>query len=157
MTKGSAKPARASKATARAPQEPPQPAQEPVHDTKATTEAGALFTAEARHATAVNVIDLLLKAIQARLQDDPSSIKASTITETTRLLALYFKEREALDDGEQARLEHEQMIASLGPMGFNDDDDNDDPLLQGNSRDHQPDPPAVRPEDIAQLADFSDD
>ena len=109
-----------------------------------------------RKDVAVSVLDLALRAVERRLREEPDSLRASGISEVTRLLTMFYKHADLLDDGAEARAEHEAMLASLGPMAFPDDaDDADDPLLQGD-RD-LPQEPTVTPAEIASLADFTDD
>ena len=109
------------------------------------------LTAQDREAVAGDVLDLTLLLLQRRLRDEPDKVQASGIAEVTKLLGLFYRYRDKLDKGAEADgwLDYLKDVPT-----FADDDDADDPLLQGN-RDHNP-APAVSPADIAALATFED-
>ena len=116
------------------------------------------MSSQERKDVAVSVLDLALRAVEKRLREEPDSLRASGITEVTRLLTMFFKHADLLDDGaEQSRYMAELMQDIPTTFADDDDDAKDDPLLQGN-RDHDEyQTPTVTPADIAALANFDAD
>ena len=112
------------------------------------------LTAQDREAVAVSVLDLTLLLLQRRLRDNPDAVQASGIAEVTKLLGLFWRFKDKLGDGYQDQANLTALLQGLPNYTAADDDDEDDPLLQGN-RDHDP-TPAVSPADIAALATFED-
>ena len=108
------------------------------------------LTSRERELVAVDVLDAALVEIRRRLTEDPKSVQASTFAETVKLLGLWFRFKERIAKDDPA----EDYRALLGDLPQFEDDDADDPLLQGN-REHDP-APAVSPSDIAALAKFDD-
>ena len=112
------------------------------------------LSSQDREAVAADVLDLVLLLLQRRLRDEPETVKASGIAETTKLLGLFYRYRDKLDKG-------------AGDDGWQDyikglpsyaDHDEDDPMLQGNhGADGHHEAPVVTPEDLARLADFDHD
>ncbi len=118
---------------------------------EASAEASApRLTSREREQVAVDVLDAALVEIRRRLTEDPKTVQASTFAETVKLLGLWFRFKERIAKDDPA----EDYRALLGDLPQFEDDDADDPLLQGN-RDRDP-TPAVSPADIAALAKFED-
>ena len=143
--KGTGK-AKKAKPAKDAPEAPVEAAEAP---SEAPVEAPRLTSRE-RELVAVDVLDAALVEIRRRLTEDPKSVQASTFAETVKLLGLWFRFKERIAKDDPA----EDYRALLGDLPQFEDDDADDPLLQGNRDQDQE--PAVSPADIAALAKFED-
>lgn len=111
----------------------------------------ACLTARDREQVAVCVLDLTLLELQRRLRENPSAMQASGIAEVTKLLALFWRFKDKLDNGEQDQAGLRALVDSLPTYA---DDDDDDPLLkQGDGHQQQLN---ISPADITALAHFED-
>ncbi len=134
-----------------APQAPEQAPEAPEAPEVAEAPEAPRLTSRERELVAVDVLDAALVEIRRRLTEDPKSVQASTFAETVKLLGLWFRFKERIAKDDPA----EDYRALLGDLPQFEDDDADDPLLQGNRDQDRDQEPVVSPADIAALAKFA--